>query len=269
MPDTYRIDDIDLHAVARGNGTPIVLLHGFPLDHTMWNAQTEALAERCQVIVPDQRGFGRSPLGTHTLTIERLADDLAALLDAMHIREGAIICGLSMGGYVALVFHRKYATRVRALILCDTRADADTQAGVADRMALIERVRATGPTAVVEAMLPKLVAAAAFEQQPQVVGDVRRMILATPPATLEAALRALTTRPDSTEHLTHIDVPTLTVVGEHDAITPVEVMTAMADAIPQCQRAVIRGAGHMSPMERPAEFNAALVEFLKKPGVLA
>lgn len=269
MAGTYRIDDIELHTVVRGSGTPLVLLHGFPLNHTMWNAQLEAAATCCQVIAPDLRGFGRSPSGQHPLTIEGLADDLAGLLDAMRLRERAIICGLSMGGYVALVFHGKYAPRVRGLILCDTRANADTPAGAADRMALIERVRASGSAAVVEAMLPRLVASTTFEQQPAVVESVRQMMLETAPNTMVAALRALATRPDSTEHLSHIDVPTLTVVGELDASTPVEVMNAMADAIPKAQRAVIQGAGHMSPMERPAEFNATLLEFLRRPGVLA
>jgi pimeloyl-ACP methyl ester carboxylesterase len=254
--------------MVRGSGTPLVLLHGFPLDHTMWDAQLDPFAHRCQVIAPDQRGFGRTPLGRQSLTIEALADDVAALLDAMHIRDRVVICGLSMGGYVALAFQRKYATRVRALILCDTRANADTPAGAADRIALIERVHATGSVAVVDTMLSKLVAAPACEQQPHVVERVRQMMLGTAPATMVAALRALATRPDATNHLPHITVPTLTLVGEHDVITPVEVMHAMADAIPNCQRAVIPGAGHMSPMERPAEFTTAVLAFLKQPGVL-
>jgi 3-oxoadipate enol-lactonase len=268
MSETIAIGDIDLHAVVRGCGVPLVLLHGFPLDHTMWDAQFDPFAHRCRVIAPDQRGFGRTPLGRQTLTIEALADDVAALLDAMQVRDRAIICGLSMGGYVALAFHRKYATRVRALILCDTRANADTPAGAADRIALIERVHATGSVAVVETMLPKLVAPTTYAQQPRVVECVRQMMLGTAPSTMVAALRALATRPDSTNHLPHIAVPTLALVGEHDVITPVEVMQAMADAIPHCQRAVIPGAGHMSPMERPAAFTTAVLEFLNQPGVL-
>ncbi len=268
MPETVAIGDIDLHTAVRGNGTPLVLLHGFPLDHTMWDAQLDPLAHRCRVIAPDQRGFGRTPLGRQTLTIESLADDVVALLDALQIRERAIICGLSMGGYVALALHRKYASRVRALLLCDTRANADTPAGAADRIALIERVHATGPAAVADTMLPKLVAPNAVDQQPHVVERIRQMMLGTAPATLVAALRALATRPDATAHLPHIAVPTLALAGEHDAITPVDVMHTMADAIPHCRRAIIPGAGHMSPMERPAEFNTAVLEFLNQPGVL-
>jgi len=268
VSETIAIGDIDLHTVVRGSGVPLLLLHGFPLDHTMWDAQFDPFAHRCRVIAPDQRGFGRTPLGRQTLTIESLADDVAALLDAMQIRERAIVCGLSMGGYVALALHRKYASRVRALLLCDTRANADTAAGAADRIALIERVHATGSAAVVDTMLPKLVAATTFEQQPHVVERIRQMMLRTAPATMVAALRALATRPDATPHLPDIAVQTLALAGEHDAITPVDVMNAMADAIPQCQRAVIPGAGHMSPMERPAEFNAAVLDFLNQPGVL-
>jgi len=268
MSETIAIGDIDLHTAVRGHGVPLVLLHAFPLDHTMWDAQLDPFAHRCHVIAPDQRGFGHTPLGRQTLTIETLADDVAALLDAMQIRDRAIICGLSMGGYVALAFHRKYTSRVRALLLCDTRANADTPAGAADRVALIERVHATGAAAVVDTMLPKLVAADAFEQQPHIVERVRQMILGTAPATLVVALRALATRPDATSHLPHIALPALALVGEHDVITPVDVMHAMADAIPQCRRAVIPGAGHMSPMERPTEFTAAVLEFLNQPGVL-
>jgi 3-oxoadipate enol-lactonase len=261
MADTYRIDDIDLYAVVRGSGRPLVLLHGFPLDHTMWEAQIEPLAARCRLIAPDQRGFGRSPLGKHPLTIERMADDVAALLDTLQVREPAVICGLSMGGYVALVFHRKYAPRVRALILCDTRPGADTPAGFADRQVLIERVRTTGSVAVVDALLPKLLAPVTFDRQPDVVGRVRAMMLAKP--------HGLASRPDTTNHLRHIDVPTLAIVGEYDALTTPAVMSAMADAIPQCRRVVIPGAGHMTPMEDPSAFNAAVIEFLSQPGVLA
>lgn len=269
MADTFHVEDIDLHTVVRGSGVPLVLLHGFPLNHTMWNAQMEALAASCQIIAPDQRGFGRSPLGERPLTIEQLADDLAALLDGMHIRQPAVICGLSMGGYVTLVFHRKYPARVRALILCDTRANADTPAGAADRMALVERVRTSGSAVVVETMLPKLVGSTTFERQPDLVERARQMMLGTAPDTMAAALRALATRPDSTAHLPHISVPTLAVVGEQDALTPVEVMNTMAEAIPNCRRAVIKGAGHLSPMENPRAFNAAVSEFLGSPGVLA
>lgn len=268
MPETIAIGDIALQTAVGGSGTPLVLLHGFPLDHTMWDAQLEPLARRCRVIVPDQRGFGRTPLGRQTLTIDTLADDVAALLDAMRIHDRAVICGLSMGGYVALAFHRKFASQVRALLLCDTHANADTPAGAADRVALIERVHAAGASAVVDTMLPKLVAASAAAQQPLVVERVRQMMLGTAPATLVAALRALATRPDATAHLPRIRVPTLALVGEHDAITPVAVMNAMADSIPDCRRAVIPGAGHLAPMERPAEFTAAVLEFLSQPGVL-
>ena len=187
----------------------------------------------------------------------------------MRIREPAVICGLSMGGYVTLVFQRKYPARVRALILSDTRANADTPAGAADRMALVERLRTSGSAVIVEAMLPKLVGSATLERQPDLVERVRQMMLGTAPDTMAAALRALATRPDSTAHLRHISVPTLAVVGEQDALTPVDVMNAMAAAIPNCRRAVIPGVGHLSPMEDPTAFNAAISEFLGSPGVLA
>jgi 3-oxoadipate enol-lactonase len=268
MADTHRVGDIDLYAIVRGNGTPLVLLHGFPLDHTMWEAQIEAFATRCRLIALDQRGFGRSSLGKQPLTIERMADDLAALLDALQVREPAIICGLSMGGYVSLVFHRKYAPRVRALILCDTRPGADTPAGFADRQALIERVRTTGSVAVVDALLPKLLAPATFDRQPDVVERVRKMMLAKPPASMVAGLHGLASRPDTTNHLRHIDVPTLAIVGEYDALTTPAVMAAMADAIPQCRQVVIPQAGHMTPMENPSAFNEAVIDFLSQPGVL-
>ena len=269
MADTYRIGDIDLYALVRGSGRPLVLLHGFPFDHTMWQAQIEALATHCRVIAPDHRGFGQSGLGKQPLTIERMADDVAALLEALRVQEPAIICGLSMGGYVSLVFHQKYAPRVRALILCDTRPGADTPAGAADRQALIERVRNKGSVAVVDDLLPKLLAPMTFDRQPQVVDRVREMMLASPPEGLVAALQGLATRPDTTHHLRHINVPTLAIVGEHDALTTPAVVAAMADAIPRCRRVVVPGAGHMPPMENVSAFNGAVTDFLGQPGMLS
>lgn len=269
MTATYRVNDIDMHVKLTGSGVPLVMLHGFPLNLTMWDAQIDALASHCRVIAPDQRGFGHTPLGSRALTIKQLAHDLAALLDAMAVRDPAIICGLSMGGYVALVFQRIFPARVKALLLCDTRANADTPDAAADRLALAERVRQTGSGAVVDTMLPKLLGATTVAQQPELVDRVRAMMLGTSPDTMAAALRALAARPDSTPSLPQISVPTLAVVGEQDAITPPEVMNAMADAIPNCQRTIIAGAGHLSPMECPQKFNAAVTVFLGRPGVLA
>src|SRR3954465_471817 len=163
--------------IDRGTGRPILLVHGFPLDHTMWGAQIDALCDRFRVIAPDLRGFGQSPLGNvdqnHGITMERYCDDLAELLDAIGVQELTVLIGFSMGGYIAWQFVRKYVHRLRALIQCDTRAAADTDEARAGRLKMAENVAEWGAARVAEMMGPKLAAPSTFEAKPEVAAPSR------------------------------------------------------------------------------------------------
>jgi 3-oxoadipate enol-lactonase len=245
-----------------GNGLPLLFVHGFPLDHTMWRDQLAEFAGEYRVIAPDLRGFGSSAVGDVAVTMEQFADDLAAVLDALGVTEPVTLVGLSMGGYVAWQFLRKYRHRLRALVLCDTRAAADSPEAAENRLKVAETVLADGTEALARAMVPKLFAKQKILTRPAVVDDVRNVILQANPRGVAAAQRAMAARPDATGMLETIDMPTLVVVGEDDVISPAEEMRRMAETIPGSRLVVISDAGHMSPLENPAAFNAALGEFL-------
>jgi pimeloyl-ACP methyl ester carboxylesterase len=256
--------------VDEGAGVPMLLVHGFPLDHTMWDAQIKALSGCARVIAPDLRGFGQTPLAPgdaeRGVSMEAYADDLAELLDRIAIREPIVLVGFSMGGYAAWQFMRKYGARLRAVIQCDTRAKADTEEARAGRLKMAENVAEWGSGRVAEMMGPKLFASATFETQPKVVAAVRAVVERTPPAGIAAAQRGMAARPDVTSLLPTIKVPTLVLVGEHDAISPAAEMKEIADAIPGAEYVVIPRAGHMTTMEEPEAVNSAFIQFLEKFG---
>ena len=250
------------HTIDQGTGTPVVLLHGFPLDSRMWAAQVSALAAAGhRVIAPDLRGFGQSR-SDRPFTIESLADDVHALLERINVLP-VVLAGLSMGGYVALAYAKKYPADLRGLVLLDTKAEADTPEGKEGRGKMIDLVRREGAKPVADQMMPKMLAKDAAGQRPQVAQDLRQMMEQTPPRTIEHALAAMRDRPDRDGELASIAVPTLVVVGESDAITPPQGAEAMSKKIPGAKYESVRGAGHMSPMEQPEQVNRALLAFLK------
>jgi pimeloyl-ACP methyl ester carboxylesterase len=243
-----------------GSGIPVLFVHGFPHNRTLWVPQLGALVDRARCIAPDLRGFGESTTrGPYSM--DRYADDLASLLDALRI-DRAVVCGLSMGGYVAFAFWRRHRARVRALVLCDTRAGADDAEGRARRDALIALAHEKGVDAVARAMMVNMVGAATRERQPGVVEAMYAMLASAPLDGVVGALEALRDRPDSRPTLTTIDVPTLILVGEEDTLTPPPESRAMHAAITSSRLELIAGAGHVSNVERPAAFNHLLSEFL-------
>jgi len=266
---TRLVNGVELAFVDRGSGLPIVLVHGFPLDHTMWTAQIDALSKEYRVIGPDLRGFGRSGVTDAAVSMEQFADDLAALLDALPLAEPLVLCGLSMGGYIALQFCRKYAARLRGLILCDTRAVGDTPEAAAARRDMAGRVLREGPAPLVESMLPRLLAPATFAQRPELVAALRGVMMANDRRGIAAAALGMAQRPDCTPLLDCIACPTLVIVGQLDAISTPAEMRAIAAATPRARLVEIAGCGHMSPLERPEEFNAALRDFLAALSPLA
>lgn len=244
----------------RGSGPPLLLVHGFPLDHTMWQAQIEPLSARYRVIAPDLPGFGNSQTPIRgPLTMEFFADQLAELLDALGVSRPVTLCGLSMGGYVALAFWARHRSRVAELVLCDTRAAADDETTRRTRELTARRVLTEGTGFLVENMLPKLFAEQTIAGRPDDVETIASVIRSTPPESVAGALRGMALRPDRTAQLSDIDVPVTVVVGEHDAITPPEEMRRMADAMPRATFHLLPGAGHMAPWEQPTRFNELMM----------
>ncbi|MCE9546999.1 MAG: alpha/beta hydrolase, partial [Planctomycetia bacterium] len=258
------INGARLNAADEGTGVPLLLVHGFPLDHTMWNAQVAAFAAHYRVIAPDLRGFGKSTGTADVLSMEQHADDLGDLLDVLGIQEPVHFCALSMGGYVAWQFWRRHATRLRSLILCDTKAAGDTPEGAKGRLAMADQVLREGAKVAAAAMLPKLLAADAPTRRPDLVEQVRQMILGNSPQTIAAAQRGMAQRPDVRAWLGDIRLPVQLIVGEQDVITPPAEMRGVAEAISGSNLAEIPGVGHMSPLEAPDAVNEVLGEFLER-----
>ena len=250
-----------LHVEERGAGAALLLVHGFPLDAALWHPQLDGLADVARVVAPDLRGLGRSAGGDAPPTIDAYADDLACVLDALGI-EQAVVGGLSMGGYVALAFWRRHRARVRALVLADTRAGADDDAGRARRRELMALVRAEGAGTIAERMIEGMVGRSTRRRAPELVEDVRRMLARQPTDGIVRALQAMHDRPDSAPTLATIDVPTLVLVGDEDVVTPVDEARRLHAGIAGSRLAVIEGAGHVSTLERPGAANHLLREFL-------
>lgn len=261
--------ELEFGVVDQGEGEPLVFVHGFPLSHAMWNAQIPVFAAKHRVIAPDLRGFGSSVDTEGTVTMEDFADDLAAILDRLEVQRPLVLCGLSMGGYIAWQFVRKYRPRLRGLVLCDTRASADAPDVVENRLKLAKLVTESGTQPAAEAMLPKAVSPITLADRPEVLDAVRDMMLAADPSGVAAASRGMATRPDMTALLATIDLPTLVVVGADDVLTPVDEMRAMAAGVRGAQFQVVPAAGHLAPLENPSVFNALLTEFLDQVGYTA
>ena len=248
------------HYVTRGDGVPVLLVHGFPHDHTLWAAQLDGLADVARVIAPDLPGFGESAYAG-AATMDAYADAVVRVLDDAGV-ERAVVGGLSMGGYVALALWRRHRARLRALVLADTRATADTEEGRASRREMIALARAEGPGAVADRMMVAMVGKSTRTRAPELVSHLRAMLARQSVAGIVGALEAMMARPDSTPDLATITVPTLVVVGDEDALTPPRDARALHEGIAGSRLEVLAGAGHASAVERPAAFNHVLREFV-------
>ena len=258
-----RCDGAELHVEVRGTGEALLLVHGFPHDASLWRPQLDGLADVARVVAPDLRGLGRSggaaPAGG--ASVDRYADDLACVLDALGV-ERAVVGGLSMGGYAAFAFWRRHRARVRALVLADTRAGADSEEARAKRREMIALAEERGADAVAERMIDGMVGKGTRARRPEVVAEVRAMLARQPVPGIVDALRAMMARPDSTPDLATIDVPTLVVVGDEDALTPTAEARRLHEGVRGSRLEVVAGAGHVSNLEQPAAFNGALRDFL-------
>jgi len=244
----------------------VVLIHGFPLSSEMWGKQIQALKSSFRVIAFDLRGQGKSEAGDGQFTLEFLVDDLIAVLDHLRV-ECAILCGLSMGGYVALRAIERNTDRVAGLILCDTKSEADTDEGKLARASTIKTIKAKGVKTFATGFLTNAFAATSISDT-KLVNATTRIICKNKPLGLSGTLLALAARTDTTSFLPKIRVPTLIIVGEHDKITPADFSTKMHAAIQGSEMRIIGRAGHLSNIENPDEFNEILFAFLhEKTGV--
>ncbi len=268
MMTTHHVSvrDTRLAVHTSGSGIPVLFLHAFPLDHRMWHRQLP-LVEHLRLVIPDQRGFGQST-GSTPESICQLAHDAVALLDALHVTSPAVVCGVSMGGYVAQHVAVRYPDRVAAVVLVDTKLDGDTDEAKAARADLAERVGRVGQSILADAMIPKLLAtsseARALPGRDEAIELLRQSITSQQVPTIQAALATLAGRPDMNDAMRRVMAPTLLVVGAEDVITPPMCMTAAETVIPNARLLEVPLAGHLVPLERPEIFNAALLEFLKE-----
>lgn len=257
----HSVGSVTLSVDIRGDGPALLLVHGFPLDRSIWRHQVATLSG-WRRIAPDLRGLGDSdaPEGGYSMAV--YADDLVKLLDKLRIQK-AVVAGLSMGGYIAFELLRRYADRVAGLILCDTKAEGDTTDGKTARDEVAALARARGAMAVADRMVPKLLGKTTRQTQPQLVQQVTEMIARAPVAGIVGALEAMRDRPDSTALLPSITVPTLVVVGQEDELTPPANARALVDAIPKAALTTIAGAGHISALEAPTAVSRVFAEFLE------
>jgi pimeloyl-ACP methyl ester carboxylesterase len=240
-----------------GKGPAVVLVHGFPLDNRVWDAQVDELSDEYRVIAPDLLGFGKSP-STGPFTIESLADALHEMLGQI----GALPCvlgGLSMGGYVSQAYACKYSGDLRGLMLIDTRSTADTDLAKAARNNMMDLAKTKGSSAVADQMMPKLLPPGA---PMDVSNRLREIMNACPAQTIQYALAAMRDRPDYGSVLAELQVPTLIIVGELDALAPPSMAEQMHGIIAGSILKVIPGSGHMTPMENPQEVTDTIRDFL-------
>lgn len=247
-----------------GAGLPVLFLHAFPLNRQMWSWEIQALQaeQRYRLLALDWRGFGESdlPAGQNT-SMATLAQDLAALMDALGIDQ-AILCGLSMGGYVAFAFARLYPQRLRGLILADTRPGADTAEGRTARESLAQLAESQGTAAIADLQIPRLLSGYTRQHHPEVEAHVRQLIAAASPRGIAAASRGMAIREDASDLLPELGYPTLVVAGEEDALMTPQITQAYAARIPGAHLALLPHAGHLANLEQPQAFLQVVRQFL-------
>ena len=257
---TVSVPGAELAVETRGAGDVVVFLHGFPFDRAMWRHQVATLPRWKRVAI-DLRGFGASSAPTDGASMSRYADDVIAVLDALGTKQ-AVFVGLSMGGYIIFELMRRYPERARALVLADTRAEADAPEGRKSRDELITVARVEGPDGLVKRQLPKLLAQETRRSRPELVREVGDMMKRASVPGIVGALEAMRDRPDSRPLLREIGVPTLVMVGAEDVPSPPAGAKAMAEAIPGARYAEVPAAGHLAPLEQPLVTSRLLLDFL-------
>jgi len=257
----FSSDDAELFYTVMGDGPPVVLLHPFPANHKVWLPTAELLAGRYRLILPDLRGHGQSSPGTGPATMQKQAADLIRLSDACGVGK-AVFAGISIGGYVLLELWRRHRERVSGLILCDTRAGADSDEGRANRLKSADDVEKQGPVPFIDSMIPKLLGDTTRTTRPDLVERARKMMLESSPAGIAAVQRGMAARPDSVADLKTISIPTLVMVGAEDMLTPLSEAEFMQRNIAGSRLQVIPRAGHYAVFEQHEAAGKAIRRFL-------
>lgn len=250
-------ETVDLVFEARGSGTPVVLLHGFPFNRRIWEDVNPLLGDGLRVILPDLRGHGRSPVGERTNTMEAMARDVAALLDQLEI-ERAVVAGHSMGGYAALAFARLFPRRLLGLGLIASHPLADSAEKAANRQAGAERLEREGLGFLAESMPTQLSDAAHLYPRMQ------EMILENSGAGAAAAQRGMAARGDETATLQGLNAPALVIAGRRDRIVGLDTAKAASRMLVNGRLVVLDGAGHMPMMECPQETARAILDLARQ-----
>lgn len=261
---TIQAGTVELSYADFGEGLPVLCVHGFPLDHSMWQGQYTSSMPGVRWIVPDLRGFGASQVSSGLVTMAQYADDLAALLDAMGVDGPVVYCGLSMGGYVGWEMADRHRQRLAAMIFCDTRAASDTREMARGRQLLADRVLADGPEPLVGSMLSRLFHESAIASQSGIVKSTKRVMETTSRQGIAAALQGMAQRRDSRTLAATLHLPVLLLCGVDDGITPLTEMEELARTMPQATLVPIPDAAHMAPLENPQAVNRAIEEFLRR-----
>jgi 3-oxoadipate enol-lactonase len=241
----------------------LVLLHAFPLNARMWEPQLVLANEGWRIIAPHMKGMNGAPGETPDSSFDSVAGTVVDLLDALHI-ESAVIGGVSMGGYLTFALYKWAARYFSGMILADTRPDADTPQATEGRQRMLTLVREQGSAAVADEMIPKLLGETTRSARPAVADHVRSLIVSNPPEAIAGALTAIMTRTDSTPLLQKIDCPVLVIVGAEDVVTPPALSEQMHQALHKSELVTLPAAGHLSNIEQPDAFNAALSRFLAR-----
>lgn len=254
-------DDAEIFYTVMGDGPPVVLLHPFPANHKVWLPAAELLAGRYRLIVPDLRGHGQSGAGVGPATMQKHATDLLRLSDACGVGK-AVFAGVSIGGYVLFEFWRRHRERVSGLILCDTRAGADTDEGRANRLKAADDAEKQGPVPFIDSMIPKLLGDTTRTTRPDLVERARKMMLEMSAAGIAAVQRGMAARPDSVADLKTINVPTLVMVGTEDTLTPLSEAEFIQRGIAFSRLQVVSRAGHYAVFEQHEAAGKSIRGFL-------
>jgi 3-oxoadipate enol-lactonase len=253
--------DTEIFYEVLGSGPPVILLHPFPANHDLWKPAAQAVISRYRVILPDLRGHGESGIGQGPATMKKHAADLARILDHEEVGRAPFV-GVSIGGYVLFEFWRKYRARVEALVLCNTKAQADTPEARAARLQAAADVMERGTEPYFESMLPKLLGKTTYSARPDLVEGALRMMRKMSPEDVAMVQRGMAERQDSVETLKTINVPTMVVTGDEDILTGKAEAELMRRNISGSQLKVVAKAGHYSPWEQPEEVGKLLRQFL-------
>ncbi|MEG8946132.1 alpha/beta fold hydrolase [Rosettibacter firmus] len=257
------VNGLSVNTFGEPSKQSIIFVHGFPFDHTMWNNQIEALKDEYYCVAYDVRGLGESYVGDGQYTMEFYVDDLFSIIDELKLQK-PVLCGLSMGGYIALRAIERKQENFSALILCDTRSEADDNAGKLRRSSNINTINTEGLKKFVENFVPNCFADITIEEEKDLYLSVLNKSFNHNPTGVKGAIIAIMSRTDTTEFLPLIKIPTLILCGSFDKLTPPDVMRKMSEKIPDSEFAIIPRAGHMSPIENPGAVNDLIKGFLKR-----